>query len=125
MHQSSHLHDAVAGARYRLIAEALLADLYQLEILVLQPQMSGEADTVVYKREVTEAAARLATFFGMASPRGVLELRRSDFQLTAADVAEMKQLKAAMEPMLADDCGPMHELLRYRLLMLRVRQLAK
>jgi len=108
-----------------LIAEALLADLYQLEILVLQPQMSGEADTVVYKREVTEAAARLATFFGMASPRGVLELRRSDFQLTAADVAEMKQLKAAMEPMLADDCGPMHELLRYRLLMLRVRQLAK
>jgi hypothetical protein len=124
MLRSAYVRDTLEGARYRLITEAFLNDLYQLEILALLPQESGEADAILYEREVNEAAARLASFFGMASPGSVLALPRSEFKLNPDEVAEMKRLKATMGPALGVSRGQMREVLRYRLLMLRIRQLA-
>jgi hypothetical protein len=122
MHRSSYVPDTLAGARYRLISETLLIELYDAEILELPCLGAGDLDAAKFQHEVIEAATRMASFFGMASPCSVLELVRSDFRLTAEEMVEMKKLSLAMVPIMSFDRDAMQEVLRYRLLMLRVRQ---
>jgi hypothetical protein len=114
-----------AETHYHAITQRFVIDLYDRGIIEVPPAVAGLSDAEQFDSEVAASAQRLAAFHRLASARSILEIPLRSCVLSDVEAADLTSLAARLRYglVLADGVAA-HQVVMYRLLMERAKQLA-